>query len=171
MIEKNTTLYKLMVLFMLEKAGVPMTSAHFSEFVLEKGYTDYFTLQASLSELEEAGLVNTEHAAGRTLFTLSDEGANSLRFYSDRISEEIKQEMAEFLKENSFEIEEENIAVSEYYPSGEGFAARCRIKEKDQPVIELTLNLPKEEQAQAVCLQWNEKYYEVYEYLMDMLLK
>ena len=157
---------------MLDKAGEAMTSAHFSDFVLEKGYTDYFTLQASLSELEEAGLVNTRHAAGRTLFTLSDEGRNSLKFYNGRISDEIKQEMTAYLKEKNFELEEENLALSEYYEDGKGgFSARCRIRENDKQLVELSLSVPTKEQAEAICLQWNEKYYEVYECLMDILLR
>ena len=172
MIEKNTTLYKLMVLFMLEKANAAMSSAHFSDFILEKGYTDYFTLQASLSELEEAGLVNTVHAGGRTLFTLSEEGANSLRFYSDRISEDIKREMTQYLLEKNFELEEENSALSEYFEDAKGsYRVRCRIMEKGKQTVEINLSVPTIEQAQAICLQWNEKYYEVYECLMDILLR
>ena len=44
------TLYKLIVLYMLEKVDFPLTNGQISEFILEKGYTSYFTLQQAISE-------------------------------------------------------------------------------------------------------------------------
>ena len=38
-------LYKLMVLYMLNKVDFPLTNSQISEFILDKGYTNYFTLQ------------------------------------------------------------------------------------------------------------------------------
>ena len=40
------TLYKLIVLYMLQKVDFPLTNSQISEFVLDKEYTNYFTLQA-----------------------------------------------------------------------------------------------------------------------------
>ena len=36
------TLYKLIVLFMLQKVDFPLTNAQISGFILDKGYTNYF---------------------------------------------------------------------------------------------------------------------------------
>ena len=44
------TLYKLIILYMLDKVDFPLTNSQISEFVLDKGYTDYFKLQQALSE-------------------------------------------------------------------------------------------------------------------------
>ena len=44
------TLYKLIVLYMLEKVDFPLTTSQISEFILDKGYTTYFNLQETLSE-------------------------------------------------------------------------------------------------------------------------
>ena len=50
------TLYKLIILYMLDKVDFPLTNSQISEFVLDKGYTDYFKLQQALSELADGGL-------------------------------------------------------------------------------------------------------------------
>jgi hypothetical protein len=50
----------MIVLYMLRRIEFSMTTAQISEFVQGKGYTDYFTLVTSLSELEEAGLIHAE---------------------------------------------------------------------------------------------------------------
>ena len=36
------TLYKLIILYMLDKVDFPLTNSQLSEFILDKGYTDYF---------------------------------------------------------------------------------------------------------------------------------
>ena len=51
------TLYKLIVLYMLEKVDFPLTTSQISEFILDKGYTTYFKLQETLSEMVESGLL------------------------------------------------------------------------------------------------------------------
>ena len=48
------TLYKLIILYMLEKVDFPLTNAQISDFILGKGYTTYFTLQKALSELDNS---------------------------------------------------------------------------------------------------------------------
>ena len=48
------TLYKLIVLYMLKKIDFSMTNAQISNFILDQGYTTYFTLQSVLAELTEA---------------------------------------------------------------------------------------------------------------------
>ena len=38
------TLYKLIVLYMLKKIDFSLTNSQISSFILEQGYTTYFTL-------------------------------------------------------------------------------------------------------------------------------
>ena len=47
---ESLTLYKLIVLYMLEKVDFPLTNAQISGFILDKGYTTNFHLQQALSE-------------------------------------------------------------------------------------------------------------------------
>ena len=47
------TLYKLIVLYMLDRVDFPLTTSQISEFILDKGYTTYFRLQSALAELTD----------------------------------------------------------------------------------------------------------------------
>ena len=40
------TLYKLIILYMLERAKLPLTNAQISDFILENDYTNYFNIQS-----------------------------------------------------------------------------------------------------------------------------
>ena len=67
------TLYKLIVLYMLEKVDFPLTNGQISEFILEKGYTTYFTLQQAISEMVTAGFIREESTHNSTLYHLTEE--------------------------------------------------------------------------------------------------
>ena len=43
--DKPLKLYKLIILYILNRVDFPLTNAQISEFILEEGYTTYFKLQ------------------------------------------------------------------------------------------------------------------------------
>ena len=71
------TLYKLIVLYMLDKVDFPLTTSQISEFILEKEYTTYFKLQETLAEMEHSGLLRVETTHNRTLYHLTDNGLDT----------------------------------------------------------------------------------------------
>ena len=77
------TLYKLIVLYMLEKLDFPLTNGQISEFILDKGYTTYFTLQQALSEMVESNLIREEFVHNRTLYHLTDEVSVKADYYKN----------------------------------------------------------------------------------------
>ena len=53
MTSEGLVLYKLMILYMLDRVDFPLTGSQISQFILDKGYTNYFNLQIALNELIE----------------------------------------------------------------------------------------------------------------------
>ena len=45
MIQDPLTLYKLIVLYMLNRVSFPMTTAQISDFILDREYTNFLALQ------------------------------------------------------------------------------------------------------------------------------
>ena len=83
---ESFTLYKLIVLYMLDKVDFPLTNGQISEFILDKGYTTYFTLQQAISEMVEAGFLREETTHNRTLYHLTQEGVETIHFFRNNIS-------------------------------------------------------------------------------------
>ena len=54
---------------MLQNADDTLTNSQISEFILDRGYTNYFHLQQALSELVEAELVNKKMGAKPSPFS------------------------------------------------------------------------------------------------------
>ena len=52
----------------------------------------------------------------------------------------------------------------------EEYTVRLRVMEKESPIIDLTLSVPTESQANSICDRWKKKNQKIYAYLMQELL-
>lgn len=168
--QEPLTLYKLIVLYMLDRVSFPMSYSQISEFILEKEYTNFLTLQQTITELTEAGLVTSQTARNRTLLSATEDGLETLNFFQNRISEAIKEDVKSYLKEHEYSLRNEVSVMSDYYKSTSGeYNAHLVAKDREITVIELTLSLPTEELAASVCDKWQSKNQEIYQDIISKL--
>ena len=164
-------LYKLIILYMLSKVDFPLTNSQISEFILDEGYTTYFKLQQAISELLESGFIREEATHSRTFYHLTDEGAETIHFFKNDISPAIQQDIDTFLKEKRYELKNEVAVKADYYrtPNTEN-AVRCQVIEQDSPLIDLTVTVPTEAEAETIVNNWTMKNQEIYALVMSTLL-
>lgn len=166
------TLYKLIILYMLDKVDFPLTTSQISEFILDKGYTNYFKLQQALAELADAELIRVENTHNRTLYHLSEDGKQSIEFFANKISQDIQNDINSYLLEKQYELRNEVAVKADYYRNTAGeLSVRCQVLEGQEPLIDLTLSVPTENEAKAIVSSWHKKNQEVYAWLMSQLLK
>lgn len=165
------TLYKLIILYMLDKVNFPLTNAQISNFILEKEYTNYFTIQQAISELNDAELIQTETVRNSTYYRINQSGEETLEFFGNKISDTIKKEIDEYLYKNEYEFKDEVSTIADYYEEKKGeYIVRCQVKENGNPIIDLNLSVPSEEEAMAICSNWKARSQEVYAYVMKTLM-
>ena len=166
------TLYKLMILYFLDQVDYPLTNAQISGFLLEKDYTNYFTIQQVISDLLDAELISSETIRNSSHFRITEEGRNTLNFFGDKISDAIKEDIRVFLRENQYELRDEVSTPAEYFEQKKGeYTVRCRILEHDSTLLDLTMTVPSEEKAIRICDSWREKNQDVYALLFEMMVK
>lgn len=166
------TLYKLIILFILDRVDFPLTNAQLSNFILEKEYTNYFNIQQAINELESTELIRHETIRNSSLFHITPAGSETLHFFDNEISDAIKSDILEYLKTNRYALREEVSTLADYYEAKKGeFIAHCYVLEKGSKIIEVNLSVPTEEEAQSVCNSWKNQSAEIYEYLMIKLLQ
>lgn len=164
-------LYKLIILYMLNKVDFPLTNSQISEFILDKGYTNYFKLQQAISELIESGFIREESTHSRTFYHLTEEGAETIHFFKNDISPAIQEDIDTFLSQKKYELKNEVAVKSDYYRnSNMEYSVRCQVIEHDMPLIDLTLTVPTEAEAITVSNNWAKKNEEIYAALMAELL-
>ncbi len=168
---ETQTLYKLIILYMLNRVTFPLSNSQLSEFILEKEYTDYFTLQQTIHELTEAKLIRQEAVHNTTLYRITEEGRTTLTYFVKKISSAIREDIDTFLSEHKYELRNEHSTPADYYRTTTGeFAAHCRVLERDSVLMDLTLTVPVEAQAKAICDHWKGKSQEIYATLIQSLL-
>ena len=156
---------------MLDKVDFPLTNSQISEFILGKGYTTYFKLQQALSELAEAELLREENSHNRTLYHLTEDGAESIHYFKNKISAPIQDDIDNFLREKQYDLKNEVAVKADYYRNtAREYSVRCQVLEGQDPLIDLTLSVPSENEAKSIANNWQRKNQEIYAWLMAQLL-
>ena len=166
------TLYKLIIMHMLNKVEFPLTNSQISQFFLENEYTNYFTVQKSLSELIEDGFVFLNVNRNTSYYHLTSEGRESLKFFENKIPNPIVDDVDMFLMNNKYELRNEVGTVSDYYRASNGdYVVHCQVKEGDSTLIEVNVATPDKETASKMCATWEDKdcSQEIYQYEIDKL--
>lgn len=171
MSEDSLTLYKLMIMYMLDNLDFPLTNSQLSEFFVNHGYTSYFHLQQAINELVRSDFIRGETIRNTTNYRLSSAGKDALSMFDSQISEPIKKDIMDYFAENKYELRKEVDITADYFPLKKGeYMVKTQIRERGSLLLELHLNVVSKEQAIAVCDKWREKSDAVYGKIMDLLL-
>ena len=170
MLSEPMTLYKLMNLYMLKQVNFPLTNAQLTEFFLQHEYTNYFTLQRILSELLDVALISTKTIRHTTYYLMTSQGEETLRFFGNKVSDLIKEEIDAYLIENKYELRNEVGTIADYYKStNKDYIVHCQVKEGSSTLIELNIAVPTEEYAERMCFNWRDNSQDIYSYIMTAL--
>ena len=170
--QEPITLYKLIVLYMLERSGFPLTRTQVTDFLLNREYTtNFLNLQQAVGELIDDGLLTCVTARNRSYLSITDEGSETLNFFKNQIDRDIRTDIDNYLKEHGFELRNENSVVASYRKAASGeYEAHLIAMDKGLTLIDLTLSVPLEETAVTICDNWKGQNQEIYQYLMNQLL-
>lgn len=170
MVQDPLTLYKLIVLYMLNRVSFPLTTAQISDFILNREYTSFLTLQQVINELTDTGLIVCQTIRNRTHLAVTPEGKETLNFFQNRIGDGIKGDIDSYFKENEFTLRNEVSVQGDYYKSTSGeYEAHLVAKDRGINLIEITMSVPIEDAAASICDNWQKKNQEIYKYLIQQL--
>lgn len=170
MAQDPLTLYKLITLYMLDRVSFPLTKAQIGDFILGHDYTNFLTLQQVIAELIDAELIRAKSLRNRTYLEITEEGRNTLNYFGNRINDSIKEDVSSFFKDHEMEMRNEVSVLADYYKSTSGeYEAHLMAKEKDVTMVEITLSVPDEDTAGAICANWQKNNQDIYQYLVSKL--
>jgi DNA-binding PadR family transcriptional regulator len=156
---------------MLDQINFPLTNSQISEFILDKGYTNYFSLQQSINDLADTELIRTEHIHNNSYYSITAAGEETLGFFGHNIPEDIKSEIDQFIQEQQYHLRHKNAVTADYYEAHrDSFIVQCEIRSKKELLASVTLNVTDEEQATAICDNWEKSHEEIYDYLIHKLM-
>ncbi len=163
--------YKLIILYMLDRVDFPLSNSQISEFILNEGYTNYFKLQQVLAEMIDSGFIREESTHSRTFYHLTEEGEQTIKYFKTDLSPEIQEDIEEYLREKKYDLKNEVSVKADFYRNAnDEYSVRCQVIEHNAPLIDLTVTAPTEAEAETIANNWTQKNEEIYAMIMANLL-
>lgn len=170
--ESSIAIYKLIVLYLLDRADDEIAMGRISNFLIENAYVDFEMLLSTYSQVERDGYL-TGRTVGDTMFLrITDEGHQTLRMFKNQLSQEIRDKADAYLKENGRALREERSVTSEYYrASYGGYTVHMVIREENKILFSTDLNVPDEETARKVAARFKTVSADVYGAVIGQLFE
>ena len=119
----------------------------------------------------DAGLIRDESTHNRTLYHLTEDGSSTIDYFKNNISQDIQKDVNEYLKEKKYDLKNESSVKADHYRNtNQEYSVHCQVTENALPLIDLTITVPSEAEAQAVTDNWQKKNQELYATIMAKLL-
>lgn len=166
----SDVLFKVIALYLLDKAGGALSNAQICEFFVSKNYTDYFSTLSVIGDLINSKLIDADESHNTTIYTVNEGGLETLSALKERISSATRLEVEEYLKTNEISFKETRDVKSYYDKSSMGgFVVNLKLLEENLTLLDINLHVGSEVQAKSICTNWKNNYEKVYESLMDLV--
>ncbi len=172
MVADSSTIYKLMILYMLNRLDSQLTNSQLSSFFITKEYTDYFHIQQTLSDLVASRFVDKVTIRNTSYYSITPEGYESLTFFKNQIPKGALEDINAYLEENKYALKNEVGTQADYYRHTNGdYIAHCQVMEGRSLLYEINISVPSEEEASRICSNWRGYSEELYAVIMKSLLQ
>lgn len=163
---------KLIILYLIEKMGIPFSNSEICQFALEKNYMDYFSVQQYLSELVESGFLDKNKDNNNTRYTITDEGNEVLNFFIKHISDSAKNEVNLYIHDNGKRIKAEFEVTANYFlEMNNEFLVKCGVYDSDgSNLMEISVMVATKDQARLVCANWKKNVNKLYGSILSTLI-
>ncbi|MFV0313606.1 MAG: DUF4364 family protein [Anaerotignum sp.] len=156
--------HKLIILHLVKKMGISLSNSEICQFLLNKEYMDYFSVQQYLAELVEAGWLEKSNEHNNTRYTLNEEGEEVINYFQNHVNESVKEDIGIYVKENSKRIRAEYAVTANYFPEFNGdFLVKCGLCDDDgAQLMQISVCVVSKQQAQQICRNWRKNVTNLY---------
>lgn len=126
-------LYKLMILYMLDRTDYTMTNSLISGFIVGKDYTSVFNLHESLSELINDEFISTDTIRDTIHYKITSSGEEALSYFENRLPYAIKEDILEYLKAERINVKKSPKSMRTTFTTirtGTPYSASSKIERK-----------------------------------------
>lgn len=152
---------KLILLYLIrEKENI--TSAELSDYILFRGYMDYFTMENYITELIESKLVLRLKMNDKIYYTLYPQGEEVVELFRARIPHSIREDIRAYAQNSFLHRSPLLEAEARIEPDQGAYLVTCQILDYDQNVLEARISAGSEEEARLIRNAWRQKGMSIY---------
>lgn len=154
---------------MLDRVDFPLTNSQVSQFVLDKGYTNYFVLQETVNDLLSSGFISVSTIRNTSHYEITSAGHEAMDLFDSKLSDAIKLDILHYFETNKIHLKNESNIYSDYNATDKGYDIICTINDHSETLLEIKLMAPTKERAIEICDNWQDKSQDIYDYLIKNL--
>lgn len=161
---------KVLILYILEKIGKPISNDALLNVVLNVTDMNYFYFQQFLLDLLENGYIKNSSSDEHALYELTDFGKDTLELTTDLVPGIIKLRVDSNFKNEMETFENEHSVIAEYTPKSEThFDISCKIVERNETIFELKTVAGSNKQAKEIVDNWKNNAIDMYPAILKIL--
>ena len=170
--EDNETLAenKVLILYILNKLNKPIDNDNLLKLILSIKEMNYFYFQQFLLFLLENKYIIGYTKEDKTMYKITDTGKETLSLTDDLLPGIVKLQIDNALKAEVDDVQNNNHAVSEFFPRNEHeFIVTCKLVKNNVTNFEIKLQADSREQAKLIAEKWENNYNEIYPIILGIL--
>ncbi|MBE6013474.1 DUF4364 family protein [Anaeropeptidivorans aminofermentans] len=163
---------KLLLMYLIDKMDIPLSSSQISQFALEENFMDYFTLRQCLAEMVENNQLESVRENNNTRYTITETGLQALDYFEKRIPLNIRNKINKYVLDNRKCIKKDYETTANYFKDihAGDYTVKCGIYEDDALLMEINLSVVSREQAKLICSNWKANVNNLYGSILSKLI-
>lgn len=161
---------KLLLLYIIEKIGLPISNIQLTEIVLENNFINYFTLQEYIDELISSNLLAKVKHKDKDRLVISDKGKEVLSLFKNRLSLEDIKKFDSYIGVKMNTIKKEATISADYtIENGNSYVVSLGASENNIPLMEIKVTVASNKQARELCAKWKNNPSDLYTKIIKIL--
>lgn len=154
---------KLMILFTLECAEIPLSREQIATVMSENGAENYFDVCEHIMDLESNGCIASVPTFKMQLIVMTPRGEEIMNLFGKNLPRSLRESISDFVEKNRDEFRRENTTrvITTPLPDG-GFDSTFALVENGDAIFEIRIKLPNAEYARIAERNWETNNQKIY---------
>lgn len=169
----DTTLNKLILLYVFEAMDVPITGNIIIEMCTSRNtWLSYMDCTITLNELMDSGfIIRPSKEKNNTYYTITADGRQCLSHFYTKIPASLRAEITKYVRSNRMRIRRKQEYYRNYNKNPDGtYTVHLQIVDPVRTTLEIKLNVANRNTAKMVHDKWEEKAPQIYGMLHEELI-
>ncbi|QZY56245.1 DUF4364 family protein [Crassaminicella profunda] len=164
--------HKLILLYIFDEFSMPLTNTQITQFVMEKDYMNYFSLQQFLGELTNTGMLEYSESNNSFFYVITEKGKRTLQYFENRLSNELITTLETSIEEKKKILLKARHITADYTKEKENdYMVDLKVTENNITLIDLKLNVVSNKQAKQICEKWKNEAQNIYGQIINLLIQ
>ena len=162
---------KLILLYILEKFGMPITGMYLTDLVLEPGLINYISCLTALSELIETDLVNIiPDNDGIPMYSINKKGSDVLHSLKHVIPAGMLARYQEYIETEKDNIRKQLEVNASFFTDAAGdYYVRCFVRNNGTYIIDIKIPVANKSEADLICRNWRQNTANIYTNILKVM--